>query len=156
MLNITTNPNPILRKKSAKIADQEIKSPAFQKLCVDMIKTMKKNDGVGLAAPQIGLNIRLICIQTKGGPVCMVNPVITKRSWAKEWEDEGCLSVPEFFGEVKRHKAVTCSFTDIKGKPQKTQAKGLMARVIQHETDHLDGILFIDKAKNIQKLEAEK
>ena len=150
LLPIITNPNPILYKKSVEI--KQVQAKQFQRLCLDMAKTMKEKDGVGLAAPQIGQNIRLIVINAKDGAICMINPKITKKSLIKEWGEEGCLSVPDVFGQVKRHKKITCKYLDKNGKEKKIQAQGLMARVIQHEIDHLDGILFIDKAKGIKKI----
>ncbi|MBU4601070.1 peptide deformylase [Patescibacteria group bacterium] len=152
ILPILINPNPILRKKSTQIRRDEIKTKEFQRLCLDMAETMKEKDGAGLAAPQIGRNIRLVAVKTEDGAVCMINPKIIKKSWAKELGDEGCLSVPDVFGRVKRHKKIICKYLDKKGKEIKIEAEGLMARVIQHEIDHLDGVLFIDKACDIKKL----
>ena len=150
ILPIIINPNPILRKKSVEI--KQTKSKQFQQLCLDIGRTMKEKDGVGLAAPQIGKNIRLIVINTKDGHVCMINPEITKKSWVKEWGEEGCLSVPGVFGQVKRHKKINCQYLDKTGKEIKIIVYGLMARVIQHEIDHLDGVLFIDKAKIVERI----
>lgn len=152
ILKIITHPNPILRKKSKDIDLEEIKKPEFQKLCNDMVLTMKEKDGVGLAAPQIGKNIRIIIVNTKEGTICAINPKITKKSLIKEWDEEGCLSVPETFGKVRRHKNITCCFIDQSGNKTEIDAKGFMARIFQHEIDHLDGILFIDKAKNIHEI----
>jgi len=152
ILKIITNPNPILRNKSEEIAIKEISSNKFQGLCSDMAKTMIESDGIGLAAPQIGKNIRVIVINTKNGELCMINPKITRKSWKKEWGEEGCLSVPDVFGQVKRHKKIKCRFLNTKAEPVEIEAEGLMARVIQHELDHLNGVLFIDKAKNIQNI----
>ncbi len=151
ILKIIANPNPILRKKSAEIKKDKIISEKIKRLCFAMAKTMLTKDGVGLAAPQIGKNIRLCVVNTKEGPIYLINPKIIKKSWAREWGEEGCLSVPNIFGEVKRHKKIICNFIDKKGKKAKISAEGLLARVIQHEVDHLDGILFIDKARNIKK-----
>lgn len=151
--NIITNPNPILRKKSEEIKPEKISNKNFQDLCDDMILTMKKKDGVGLAAPQIGKNIRLVIVNTKDGPVCAINPKIIKKSLTKAWDDEGCLSVPNTYGKVKRFKKIKCTYLDKTGKKIMIKAEGMMARVFQHEIDHLDGILFIDKAKDIKKIE---
>jgi len=153
ILPIITNPNPILRKKSEEIEKEKLSNKKLQELCLDMTKTMKEKDGLGLAAPQIGENIRLIVINTQDGPICLLNPRITKKSWSKENGEEGCLSVPSIFGEVRRHKKIDCLYLNTKGKKIKMQANGLLARVIQHEIDHLDGILFIDKAKNVKKID---
>lgn len=152
-LSIITYPNPILRKKSIKVDEQKIKNKKFQKLCLNMIKVMKEKNGKGLAAPQIGQNIRLIIINTEEEQIIMINPMIIKKSWTKEWGDEGCLSVLDLsgksiFGKVKRCKKINCEYIDKNGQKIKIKTKDLLARVIQHEVDHLDGILFIDKAKN--------
>lgn len=112
---------------------------------------MARSDGVGLAAPQIGQNIALAVINSKDGAFCLINPKIIKKSWARELGQEGCLSVPGIFGKVRRHKKITLIYLDREGKKIKLTAQGLMARVLQHEIDHLNGILFIDKATEIEK-----
>jgi len=153
-LNLVINPDPRLRQRSQEINPQEISK--FIDFAKDMTEAMLVHDGVGLAAVQVGKNIRLIIINSQSGPQIMFNPVILKKSWLKVWGEEGCLSVPNTFGDVKRHKTIRCSFIDETGKTRTIETKGLMARVIQHEIDHLDAILFIDKAKNIHQVEAEK
>lgn len=153
ILPIVTNPSPILRQKSREINLEELKKQEFQDFCDDMKKTMKEKDGVGLAAPQVGENIRLIVVSEKNGPICMINPKITKKSLRKEWDEEGCLSVPGYYGKVKRCKKLTCEYTDRAGNKTKINAEGLFARVMLHEIDHLDGVLFIDKAKNLKEVE---
>ena len=155
ILKIITQPNPILRKKSKEISLKEINSQEFMGLISSMEKTMIKTDGVGLAAPQIGKNIRLFVINSKDGPLCLANPKIIKKSWATELDQEGCLSVPGVFGRVKRHKKITLTYYNQAGKKIKQTAQGLMARVMQHEIDHLDGILFIDKATGIEKVQSK-
>lgn len=150
ILNIITHPNPLLRKKSPEVTKEKICSPEIKELCLNMVKTMLKKEGLGLAAPQIGENIRLAVINTKDGIIMLINPKITRKSLGKEWGEEGCLSLPNIFGQVKRHKEITCEYFDINAKEKKLKAKGLLARVIQHEVDHLDGILFIDKAKDVK------
>jgi len=148
ILPIITNPNPILRKQSKEIKKDEIKSKQFQGLCFDMEKTMKKKDGAGLASPQIGKNIRLIVVNSDEGVIHMINPKITKKSFAKEFGEEGCLSIPDIFLKIERHKKVNCKYLDLNGNEKKIKASGMLARIIQHEVDHLDGILFIDYEKN--------
>jgi peptide deformylase len=155
LLPIITNPNQILRKKSVLIPTGKISSADLKKLGSDMVFTMLKKDGVGLAAPQIGKNIRLFTLNTKDGPLIIFNPQIIKKSFAKEWGEEGCLSVPNVFGQVKRYKKIKCLYTDKDGFACEINASGLMARVMQHEIDHLDGVLFIDKAKDAKKSENE-
>lgn len=151
LLDIITNPNPILRKKSLEINPSDIGNPDFQDLIDIMTKTMIKKDGVGLAAPQVAKNIRLIVIHFNNKDYCIINPVISKKSWAKEAGEEGCLSVPNVFGVVSRHKKLIINYLDRHGNKNKLKTEGFLARIIQHELDHLDGILFIDKAKNIRK-----
>lgn len=155
ILPIVINPNKILRTVSKKVDQKIIDTDDFKKFCKDLIKTMIEKDGVGLAAPQVGQNIRVIAVNTKEGTFCLINPEFIKKSWAKEIAEEGCLSVPKIFGDVKRHRKVTCTYLNEKGKEIILKAEGLMARVLQHETDHLDGILFIDTAKNLKNYEVK-
>jgi len=82
----------------------------------------------------------------------MINPEIIKKSWKKCWDEEGCISVPNTYGQVRRHYKVSCIYLNKNSQKQKIEAEGLLARIIQHEIDHLDGILFIDKAKDIKKI----
>ena len=149
-LPIITHPNPILRKISVAIAADKIQAPEFKRLLLDMEKTMLAKDGAGLAAPQIGQNIRLTVIRHDNKTYRLINPKITAKSWAKEVDEEGCLSVLNGQGEiiyapVARHKKITCVYLDASGRTQKIRAEKLLARIIQHEIDHLDGILFIDR-----------
>ncbi len=150
LLPILNHPNPTLRKKSRPLTMEEINDSKIQSLISDMEKTMLIKDGAGLAAPQIGQNIRLIVLRDDEKIMVMINPQITKKSWSKEVDEEGCLSVLDkngniIFGNVERHSKIQCVYLDAKGKKQKIAAQHILARIIQHETDHLDGILFIDK-----------
>lgn len=147
ILPITTHPNPILRKISEDVNRSHINTDEMRKLMEDMALTMKEKDGIGLAAPQVGKNIRMIVINSEGNPVCMINPEITKRSWRMEPGEEGCLSVPDQFGKVSRHKKIKYKYINDKGMETQGTANDMDARVIQHEIDHLDGILFIDKVE---------
>lgn len=149
MLKIITNPHPILRKKAKEISVEEI--PNLQKFFNNMEKTMLNKDGIGLAANQVDVLKRIIIVNTKDGPLAIINPKISRKSFRKEEAEEGCLSVPNVFGYVKRHKHIMVSGLDRQANKLKIKAKGLFARVIQHEVDHLDGILFIDKAKKYLK-----
>jgi peptide deformylase len=151
ILKIITNPNQSLRLKSKPVNLSLLKTAEFKDLIEDMSDTMVTKDGVGLAAPQVGHNIRLIVVHTKDGVMPMINPIISNKSLLKDWEEEGCLSVPNTFGEVKRHKKIRCKFLTPEGEAKRIEARGFLARVIQHEVDHLDGILFIDKAKDIHE-----
>ncbi|NCN25317.1 peptide deformylase [Candidatus Falkowbacteria bacterium CG10_big_fil_rev_8_21_14_0_10_37_14] len=149
ILKIITHPNPLLRQISLPFSVAEITNTKTQQFITDMIETMLAKDGVGLAAPQVGQSRRMVVVNTKQGPLAMFNPEITKKSLLKEWDEEGCLSIPQTFGRVKRPKSIRCQFIDATGKQKNIAAQGLLARVIQHEADHLDGKLFIDFAKDI-------
>ena len=155
-LPIIINPNPILRKKSIPLKLSEINSASFRRLLADMEETMLKKDGAGLAAPQIGRNIRLVVLAKEKTTLFMINPRICTKSWAKSVAEEGCLSVMSedgeiIYGPVARHKKVSCAYIDEKGQNRKISATDMLARAIQHEIDHLDGILFIDKLSGGKK-----
>jgi len=150
MLKILTNPHPLLRQRAKIVADPL--DAKIQTLIPQMVELMKKNDGAGLAAPQVGQSVRLIVIGLKDNDLVLINPKISRKSFLKEWGEEGCLSVPHTFGEVKRCKKITVKYLDERGRQKKLIGQGLLARVIQHEVDHLNGILFIDKAKNLKKV----
>jgi len=140
---------PILRQKSKDLTAAELQSKEIQQLISDMQKTMSAKDGAGLAAPQVGHNIKVIVINTKDGDLVLVNPKILRKSWKKDLQEEGCLSLPEIFGLVKRSIKINVIGLDETGKKMKFKASGYFARVLQHEIDHLDGTLFIDKATKI-------
>jgi len=149
ILNIITHPNSILRKVSSELSKPEILTPEIQRLLLDMELTMLDKDGAGLAAPQIGKNIRLIVISHDKKTLFFINPKITKKSWARKIEEEGCLSVINkkgeiIYGPVSRHKRISCVYLDEKGNKKTLAAEDMLARVLQHEIDHLNGILFID------------
>lgn len=144
IFTITQNEDT-LRQVSKELDPSLLFQKDWQEFINDFKETMYAADGVGLAAPQVGKNLRLIAIDIEGEPLVMVNPQITKKSWLRATDGEGCLSVPKIYGPVKRHKKITVKFIDEKGKQQKNIYRDLAARVIQHEVDHLDGVLFIDK-----------
>ena len=144
---ILTHPNPKLYEKSLPIKVEDVSAGKYSKLISDMIETMNSKQGIGLAAPQIGELIRIVIINTKDGPLPLLNPEIIKKSWRKSTDEEGCLSVPETYGSVKRSHSIEVKAYSQFGKEIKFKASGLFARVIQHEIDHLDGVLFIDKVK---------
>ena len=151
-LKIVTAGDPVLRKIAEEVKRIDKK---LIKLLKDMAETMYAADGVGLAAPQIGVSKRIVVIDVGEGLVEMINPVIVKKEGSVVG-GEGCLSVPEYEGEVERAEKVECEFTDRTGKRYLMEASGLMAIAIQHELDHLDGILFIDKAQTIMPNQKEK
>lgn len=158
-LPITTEPNEILHKVGEDIGPSVLASPDCKRLVDDMIETMYAADGVGLAAPQVGVSIQLCVIAKKfsaradGEELVLVNPVWEKMSRATAWDDEGCLSVPEIYGTVKRYTHIRVRALDRHGQPIEFEARDFPARVIQHEIDHLNGVLFIEKAKNLRKIE---
>lgn len=143
------NPNPELRIKAEEIKPADIFNSEIQELIDQMIDTMIAENGVGLAATQVGVNKRIFVAETNKGIEVFINPVITKTSPKIIDSEEGCLSVPGTFGLVKRHKRVQAEGLDRKGNPVKIKTGGLLAIIFQHEIDHLDGVLFIDKAHKI-------
>jgi len=143
MLTIQTGQNnPILRLKAKKV--KKI-TPEIRELSFDMIKTMEAKDGLGLAAPQVGHSLRIIAIIYPTGSFALINPRIIRKSFKKEIMEEGCLSLPELRKDIKRSAKITVKALDVDGKQIKMVAEGLIARIIQHEVDHLNGILISDK-----------
>lgn len=149
ILPIITHPNSILRQKAKEVELKEIKTYEIKKLIFDMKETVEAAGGIGLAAPQVGHSRRIIVIFLENKKIALINPKITYFSWRKKVVEEGCLSIPGRFGLVKRSKLIKVTAQDEDGKEIKFKAKNLLARVIQHEIDHLDGILFIDKAEKV-------
>ena len=139
---IRTNGDEILTKQCKPVKEM---TPRIQQLIDDMFETMYESNGVGLAAPQVGVSRRIVVIDVGEGLIELINPVITKREGSVVG-GEGCLSVPNFEGEVERAEYIECEFFDRKGKRMKLASDGILAIAVQHELDHLDGILFIDKA----------
>lgn len=148
---LITIPNAILRKKAASVTLQELQTPTMQSLLADMSETMFAEDGIGLAAPQIGVSQRIFVVATKDGAKAFINPKIVKQSFLSIVMEEGCLSIPGVFGTVKRPRRVTIEALDASGKPFSLPAEGLLARIVQHEMDHLNGVLFIDKVIRITR-----
>ncbi|MEW6712560.1 MAG: peptide deformylase [Candidatus Riflebacteria bacterium] len=124
----------------------------IRRLVEDMFETMYASNGVGLAAPQIGKNIRLAIIDTGENPLVFINPEIVKSS-GKEICDEGCLSFPGLSEKVQRATRVVARATNLEGQKFEIEAEGLLARAIQHELDHLDGVLFIDRISKARRLQ---
>ncbi|MFH0779538.1 MAG: peptide deformylase [Parcubacteria group bacterium] len=142
---ILTAPDKRLRMRSKKISAREIKSGKIQRLIFDLVETMMDKDGIGLAGPQIGELLSVIAVQHKDEAIVLINPKICGKSFGKIVMEEGCLSVPGVFGLVKRPKSIRVKAFNQEGKAVDFKADSILARVIQHEVDHLDGILFIDK-----------
>ncbi|HSB89025.1 MAG TPA: peptide deformylase [Anaerolineales bacterium] len=161
-LPILTLENPILRTRARKV---RAVSPSLRAFIGDMIETMRAAPGVGLAAPQVGVGQRVIVIeyadeaQGDGAPpklYAVVNPEIVRRSKEMVPGTEGCLSIPGYLGEVERHQTITVRGLDRNGKPMRLKAQDWLARIFQHEIDHLDGVLFIDRASRVWKPDPEE
>ena len=141
--------NPVLKQKAKRVPSID---GSIQKLIDDMIETMRQANGVGLAAPQIGVSLRVIVVQMPGeAPVAIINPEIVKRTGEQE-VTEGCLSIPGYYGETKRSAEVVVKGKDRRGKAIRIKATGLMAEALEHEIDHLNGILYIDHVESPEKL----
>jgi peptide deformylase len=145
-------PDPILRKVSKKVSELELKMPLTQQLIDDMFETMYDAPGIGLAAPQVGIAKRIIVVHVgeDDGPYAIINPVLTDFE-GEAVATEGCLSIPGKIGDVTRAEKCTVTGLDRKGKKFRLEAEGLLARCFQHEVDHLDGVLILDKATNIRE-----
>jgi peptide deformylase len=139
--NLRLEGDEILRKQSREIKNI---NERIKILADDMIETMKENDGIGLAAPQVGILKRIIVVDIGQGPLVMVNPDILEKD-GEQIITEGCLSVPNKNGNVKRPEKLKVAYTDLEGDKHTIKTEGLLSVVISHEVDHLNGVLFIDK-----------
>jgi peptide deformylase len=154
---IVLSDNPLLRKKSRRVRRV---GQALQQLISDMVETMHAANGIGLAAIQIGVPERVVVVQLpedEENPgdsklYTVINPKLARKSHEIEDGVEGCLSIPGWVGEVPRHHAVTVKGLDSQGRAVRIKAEGLLARVLQHEIDHCDGILFIDHIEDPEKI----
>lgn len=165
-LPIILNPNSILRAKAQEVQKEDIATPFFQQLILNMIETMVKKNGIGLAAPQVNQSVQLLCIDAKEfntrtnmepidkdllcdknnyPALVLINPLITWKSFRKVSIEEGCLSIPGIEGKVKRPRSIKVMGLNMAGEKVHFKAEGLLARVLQHEIDHLHGVLFIDR-----------
>lgn len=153
-LKILVAGDPVLRQVCEPVMKIDKK---LQRLLKDMAETMYAAEGVGLAAPQIGVLKRIVVIDVGDelGLLEMINPEIVLKE-GTALGPEGCLSVPDFEGEVERASHIECEFTDRNGKRLKLTADGLLAVCVQHELDHLDGVLFVDRAQTLMRKEQEK
>ena len=151
LFEIVKHPAPSLRERSVEVDPAEITTPAFQAFLDKLAATMLVKDGVGIASPQIGRNIRAIVVCVDEEPVCFINPKIIKTSSTMIESEEGCLSVPNVYGLVERHRRIKLEALNRHGRRVELDQRNFPAIVFQHEIDHLDGILFIDKMKGEQK-----
>ena len=155
---VTKVPDSVLRRKARKVTDF---GPELQNLIDDMVDTMRNEPGVGLAAPQVSVSLRLIVVEfgdeeNEDVPpklFAVANPEFSRMSKDTVVGTEGCLSIPGIVGDVERAEAVTVKGQNRHGQPVTIKAKGWLARIFQHEVDHLDGVLFVDRADKIWKVE---
>ncbi len=163
---IVTLPDPILRRKARPVSTFDKK---LQTLIDDMIETMREAPGVGLAAPQVGIGERLIVVEYAEPPAegeeqrevkpklyVLANPEIVKTSEEMALGVEGCLSIPGLVGEVERYSAVQIKGLNRRGQPMKVKAEGWLARIFQHEIDHINGVVFPDRATRVWKPEPDE
>jgi peptide deformylase len=163
LLKIARLGHPVLRQSAVEVDDAEIASPSFSQFIDDMIETMRESDGVGLAAPQVYASKRVAIVEVKGphprypeqGDVpltVLVNPRIVSQSAELDEDWEGCLSIPDLRGRVPRRRQIQVHALDRDGKPIEINASGFFARVIQHEIDHLDGVMFLERMTDFKSL----
>jgi peptide deformylase len=158
ILKVARMGHPVLRERARVLDKSEIRNPLVQKLIDDMIDTMHEYHGVGLAAPQIHEGVRLFValLDDDPGPkseaVVLINPEITPLTEVREEGWEGCLSIPDIRGMVPRFTEITVNAFDRQGKRVERRLRNFPARVAQHETDHLDGVLFFDRMASLQSL----
>ena len=150
-LQIKTFPDPVLRKICEPI---ESISDETVTLCDNMIETMRLAQGAGLAANQVGVSLHLCVMEPRGKknnkPIIMINPVIVERD-SEEISEEGCLSFPKFYEYIKRAKKVLVKGINLQGEPFEMECDGFLARAVQHELDHLNGVLIIDHLSPVKK-----
>jgi peptide deformylase len=151
ILRIRTFGDPVLRQRAREV---EGITDLHKKLITDMFDTMRDAPGVGLAAPQVGVMERIFVWETEDQSGAFINPNIITRSPTAEDDEEGCLSLPGIVYEVRRSSDVTIEGLDADGNSIKMEASGLLARIFQHEVDHLDGVLFIDHLSEEMRREA--
>ena len=157
LLPIRVYPDPVLRVRCDEVTEF---NEDLRKLVANMVETMQRAPGVGLAAPQVGETVRVAVVdasagQDPSGLAVLVNPAIKERQ-GSEVESEGCLSIPDFNERVERAECVEVEAFDLEGDPFHLEAEGLFARVIQHEIDHLNGVLFVDHLRGLRRERARR
>ncbi|HPK65310.1 MAG TPA: peptide deformylase [Thermoanaerobaculia bacterium] len=158
VLEIVRMGHPVLRAPAAPVPASAMRGAAFARLVDDMVETMRAEGGVGLAAPQVGIGWRLFVLEVSGpGPEAIplrvvVNPELTPEPGEPVEDWEGCLSIPDLRGLVPRHHAVRVHALDRHGAPSEYRVEGFEARIVQHENDHLDGVLFLDRMRDLRSL----
>ncbi len=157
LLPILEFPDPRLRTKAATIDAAEVTTPAFQTLLDDMFETMYDAPGIGLAAIQVGEPLRVVTIDLskeddeEKAPQVFLNPEILSSSDERSTYEEGCLSIPDYYAEVERPARVTVRYLGLDGGTHEIEADGLLATCLQHEIDHLNGVLFIDHISKLKR-----
>ena len=158
ILPIRILPDPVLKQKAKRVRTID---SSIKKLIRDMLETMRDDPGrAGLAAPQVGVSLRVIVIgmPEEEEDIVLVNPKIVRKT-GERWLNEGCLSVPGYAGEIKRAESVTAKGLDQNGKEVRIKADGLLAQALEHEIDHLNGMIYIDRLEsmdNLRKIEPEE
>lgn len=156
-LEIRTLGDRALRQSAKRVAKVD---PETRQLLREMLQTMYSADGIGLAAPQVAIHKQIVVIdcqpdEAANPPLVLINPTITKLQGDFCWYQEGCLSIPGVYLDVKRPEVVEVSYKDESGRPKTLTATGLLSRAIQHEIDHLNGIVFVDRVENVIALNQE-
>ena len=151
VLDIRKAGDPVLKAKAKPVVKV---TKTVRQLLDNMVQTMREEDGVGLAAPQVGVSSRLIVVDIGEGLIELINPELVETEGC-EVATEGCLSIPGYYGEVERFTQVTVTGLDRNGNPLRLSCDGLLARAMQHEIDHLEGVLFIERAQSLHKEQKE-
>ena len=151
ILDIRVLGDPVLRKPTTRV--KEI-TDELRSLIADMFETMYAAEGIGLAAPQVGRSERVAVVDVEGSKLALINPEVLSTGSASDKAEEGCLSIPDIYGDIDRPTEVTIRFTDETGEEQEETATALLGRCLQHEIDHLDGKLFIDYLSPLKRRSA--
>lgn len=149
ILQVARMGHPVLRQVAAAVPAAELATPEFQRFCDDLLESMYEQDGVGLAAPQVFVSKRVVVFELddESGPMFVINPVVSPVGTETTTGYEGCLSLPDLRGMVRRAVSVRVTAVDRQGEPLIFVAHDWAARIVQHECDHLDGVLYIDRAE---------
>jgi peptide deformylase len=153
MLKIITYPNPILREKAQPVVSPT--DPSIKKLITDMTETMRAHDGLGLAAPQIGHSLQICVIEIQDELFVLINPEIKSTGGDLITQEEGCLSFPGKYLPIERSERVKVRALDANGQRQIIRARGLLSRALQHEIDHLNGVLLVDRGQEASEASLE-
>ena len=166
LLSIARMGHPVLKKKASPVSRESLKDPAFQRFLDDLIETMREYDGVGLAATQVHVALQVFVFEVQENPrypdkapiplTVVINPILEQISETQTESYEACLSLPGLYGSVPRYDSLVLKGWDREGKPLSLPLHDFAARVVQHENDHLQGILFIERMKDLKTLAFER